>query len=61
VVEVDGMQHREGLAVSVDNLSRNAVVLTGDRVLRIDLVGLRLHEDAFMQQVALGLATSRWR
>ena len=56
VVEIDGMQHREGLAVSVDNLSRNAVVLTGDRVLRIDRVGLRLHEDAFMDQVARGLA-----
>ena len=56
VVEVDGAQHREGLAVSVDNLSRNSVVLTGDRVLRIDRVGLRLHEDAFMHQVALGLA-----
>jgi very-short-patch-repair endonuclease len=58
VVEIDGMQHREGLAVSIDNLSRNAVVLAGDRVLRIDRVGLRLHEDAFMDQVAVGLATS---
>lgn len=56
VVEIDGTQHREGLAVSIDNLTRNAVVLTGDRVLRIDRVGLRLHEDAFMDQVALGLA-----
>jgi very-short-patch-repair endonuclease len=58
VVEVDGMQHREGLAVSIDNLSRNAVVLGGDRVLRIDLVGLRCHEDEFLAQVALGLATA---
>jgi very-short-patch-repair endonuclease len=61
VVEIDGAQHREGLAVSIDNLSRNAVVLTGDRVLRIDRIGLRLHEDAFMAQVAMGLATSRSR
>ncbi|WP_323102366.1 hypothetical protein [Intrasporangium sp. YIM S08009] len=58
VVEIDGMQHREGLAVSVDNLTRNAVVLGGDRVLRIDLVGLRCHEDEFLAQVALGLATA---
>jgi very-short-patch-repair endonuclease len=61
VVEVDGVQHRQGLAVSVDNLSRNAVTLTADRVLRIDLVGLRLHEDEFMHQVAVGLATSATR
>jgi len=58
VVEVDGMQHRQGLAVSLDNLSRNAVTLSADRVLRIDLVGLRLHEDEFMRQVAIGLATA---
>ena len=58
VVEIDGTQHREGLAVSVDNLTRNAVVLSGDRVLRIDRIGLRLHEPAFMDQVALGLATA---
>jgi very-short-patch-repair endonuclease len=58
VVEIDGMQHREGLAVSIDNLTRNAVVLGGDRVLRIDLVGLRCHEDEFLAQVGLGLATA---
>ncbi|MEW1952732.1 hypothetical protein [Terrabacter sp. NPDC080008] len=61
VVEIDGAQHREGLAVSIDNLTRNAVVLTGDRVLRIDRVGLRLHEEAFMAQVALGLAVATSR
>jgi len=61
VVEIDGAQHREGLNVSIDNLSRNAVVLTGDRVLRIDRIGLRLHEEAFMGQVTLGLAATRSR
>ena len=55
VVEIDGVQHREGLQVSADNLSRNEVTLREDRVLRIDLVGLRLHEDVFMDQVARGL------
>ena len=55
VVEIDGVQHREGLAVSLDNLSRNAVALGDDRVLRIDLVGLRLCEDEFMDQVGAGL------
>ncbi|GAA2741317.1 hypothetical protein GCM10009868_06970 [Terrabacter aerolatus] len=61
VVEIDGAQHREGLNVSIDNLSRNAVVLTGDRVLRIDCIGLRVNEDAYLDQVALGLATTRSR
>lgn len=55
VVEIDGAQHREGLSVSADNLSRNAVTLQNDRVLRIDLIGLRLFEDEFLEQVALGL------
>ena len=55
VVEIDGVQHREGLQVSADNLSRNEVTLREDRVLRIDLVGLRLQEDLFMDQVARGL------
>lgn len=55
VVEIDGAQHREGLQVSADNLSRNALALHGETVLRIDLIGLRLHEDAFLEQVAAGL------
>ncbi len=59
VVEIDGVQHRQGLTLSLDNLSRNAVSLQRDTVLRIDLVGLRLWESAFMDQVAAGLTPSR--
>ncbi len=55
VVEIDGAQHRWGLAVTNDNLTRNAVTLSGDRVLRIDIIGLRLETDLFMDQVARGL------
>ncbi|ADU49709.1 hypothetical protein [Intrasporangium calvum] len=58
VVEIDGVQHREGLQVSADNLGRNEVTLRDDRVLRIDLIGLRLHEDEFMDQVARGLSVA---
>ncbi|MEO6998339.1 MAG: hypothetical protein ABI112_09675 [Terracoccus sp.] len=57
VVEIDGSQHREGLGVSADNLSRNEVTLQNDRVLRIDLIGLRLHENEFMDQVERGIRT----
>ncbi len=55
VVEIDGAGHRVGLAVTDDNLRQNDVVLTGDVVLRIDLVGMRVHEVDFMRQVASAL------
>lgn len=59
VVEIDGAQHRWGLAVTQDNLRQNDVVLSGDRVLRIDIIGLRLSTDRFMDQVARGLSELR--
>jgi len=55
VVEIDGAGHRVGLAVTDDNLRQNEVVLGDDRVLRIDLIGLRVHEVAFMGQVSRGI------
>lgn len=51
VVEIDGSHHRMGLAVSEDNLRQNAIVLGNEKVLRIDLVGLRLRSSEFMDQV----------
>lgn len=56
VVEIDGAGHRMGLAVTDDNLRQNAVVLGDERVLRLDLIGMRLFEAAFMAQVRQGLA-----
>ena len=60
-VEVDGSGHRMGLAVTGDNLRQNEIVLGDDRVLRLDLLGLRLEEAAFMSQIrrGLGLAPPR--
>jgi very-short-patch-repair endonuclease len=55
VVEVDGAQHRLGLAVSADNLRRNDLAIGGETVLTIDLVGLRLMTDEFLDQVATGI------
>jgi very-short-patch-repair endonuclease len=55
VVEIDGSQHLQGLSVTDDNLRQNAVALQGDLVLRIDLVGLRLYEHEFLDQVEEGL------
>ncbi|OLP62828.1 hypothetical protein BJM39_11990 [Salmonella enterica subsp. enterica serovar Javiana] len=51
VVEIDGAQHRQGLAVTSGNLRRNHLLMAGDVVLTIDLVGLRLQQDVFMDQV----------
>lgn len=64
VVEIDGAQHRQGLAVTADNLRRNDLALGAEVVLTIDLVGLRVETDAFMDQVvaafrALSLRTRR--
>jgi very-short-patch-repair endonuclease len=55
VVEIDGSQHLQGLSVTDDNLRQNAVTLQGDLILRIDLVGLRLHAEEFLDQVEEGL------
>jgi very-short-patch-repair endonuclease len=59
VVEIDGAQHRWGLAVMNDNLRQNDVTLSGDRVLRIDVIGLRLETDRFFEQVERGLSQRR--
>ncbi len=58
VVEIDGAGHRVGLAVTDDNLRQNEVALERNTVLRIDLVGLRIHERAFMAQIVRGLAVA---
>jgi hypothetical protein len=50
-VEIDGAQHRQGLAVTDDHLRKNAVSMDGTLVLGIDLVGLRLVGEEFMAQV----------
>jgi very-short-patch-repair endonuclease len=55
VVEVDGAQHRQGLAVTADNLRRNELALGEEIVITIDLVGLRLQTRAFLDQVATAL------
>ena len=56
IVEIDGAQHRMGLALMEDNLRQNDVTLSGDVVLRIDLLGLRVAEDQFLDQVERAMA-----
>ena len=51
VVEIDGSQHQWGLAATADQFRQNALVISGDRVLRMTLMGLRLEPERFMDQV----------
>lgn len=60
-VEVDGRQHLEGLAPVQDMLRQNSVSMSGDVVLRIPLLGMRLEPDAFVDQVEAALALLRGR
>jgi very-short-patch-repair endonuclease len=61
VVEIDGAQHTWGLSPTDDVFRQNDVVIRGDRVLRMTLLGLRLAPDAFMDQVCRAHARFRRR
>ena len=51
VVEIDGSQHHWGVAATDDQFRQNELVIAGDRVLRMTLMGLRLDPERFMDQV----------
>lgn len=57
VVEIDGGHHAQALHPVLDALRQNEITLTRNTVLRIPLLGLRLDEATFMNQVARALAT----
>jgi very-short-patch-repair endonuclease len=51
VVEIDGIQHTWASQVVGDAIRQNSLVLEGDRVLRLPLLGLRVAPDEFFFQV----------
>ena len=61
VVEVDGIQHTWATNVVGDALRQNSLVIDGDRVLRLPLLGLRLEPDAFFDQIEEALVAGGWR
>jgi very-short-patch-repair endonuclease len=61
VVEVDGIHHAWAENVVGDALRQNALVLTGDTVLRLPLLGYRLQPDDFFAQIEEGLVSGGWR
>lgn len=60
-VEIDGIAHLEGLAPLEDALRQNALMIGGDLVLRIPLLGLRLAPAAFLDQLARALGERGWQ
>ncbi|MBL0749441.1 DUF559 domain-containing protein [Nocardioides baculatus] len=60
VVEVDGIHHAWATNVVGDALRQNSLVIDGDRVLRLPLLGLRLEPDAFFEQIEEGLVAGGW-
>jgi very-short-patch-repair endonuclease len=61
VVEVDGVHHAWVENVVRDALRQNSLVLDGDRVLRLPLLGLRLEPDAFFGQIREAMEKGRPR
>lgn len=59
VVEIDGGHHALALNPVDDALRQNDVVLSGERVLRIPVLGLRLTPDAFLNQLVRAHALAR--
>ncbi len=57
-VEIDGAHHFWGVTPTEDTVRQNEVVLAGERVLRMTLIGLRLEPDRFMQQLVRALTSA---
>lgn len=60
VVEVDGIQHHWVENIVADALRQNAVMMQGDTVLRLPLLGLRVQPDAFFAQIERALRANGW-
>jgi len=59
VVEVDGIQHGWAGCQVDDAIRQNHLTLSGDRVLRLPLLGLRVAPDEFFEQIEAALAAAR--
>ena len=50
-LEIDGAAHAEGVNLTFDHLRQNAITIGGELILRMNLIGLRLEREAFLDQV----------
>lgn len=60
VVEIDGIHHSWAANVVPDALRHNEVAIAGDTVLRLPLLGFRLAEDDFFEQIERALRVAGW-
>ena len=60
VVEVDGIHHTWAENVVGDALRQNSLVISGDAVLRLPLLGYRLCPDDFFAQIEEALRKAGW-
>lgn len=60
VVEVDGIHHSWVENVVGDALRQNSLAISGDTVLRLPLLGLRLCPDEFYAQIEDALRAAGW-
>jgi len=61
VLEVDGIHHLHARNVVDDALRQNHVTLAGGTVLRLPLLGLRVAEDDFFEQIETALRRGGWK
>lgn len=60
VVEIDGIQHAWAENVVSDALRQNALSVSGDTVLRLPVLGLRLQPEDFLDQIEAALIAGGW-
>jgi very-short-patch-repair endonuclease len=60
VLEIDGIHHTWVENVVGDALRQNSLAISGDTVLRLPLLGLRVCADDFFDQVERALRTNGW-
>lgn len=60
VVEIDGIHHAWANNIVGDALRQNSLVISGDAVLRLPLLGLRLQPDDFFDQIGEALIARGW-
>ncbi len=60
VVEIEGSHHDGSIQAVDDSLRQNDLTITHSGVLRITVLGWRLHRDAYLEQVAQMLAAQGW-
>jgi very-short-patch-repair endonuclease len=61
VVEIDGIHHAWAENVVGDALRQNCLAISGDTVLRLPLLGLRVCADDFLDQIEEALRANGWK